>query len=185
MNVTCRCGAAASSTANQCATARPVAGLFFPQRPHLKLDTHGYSAAILGKIVTAAAQVKSHQLAAKVLDVVGEIDISGRHVNRLTEEIGLELAAQRDRQTEDYVHHRRQPPTVPVPKVVAIALDGGRVQTRASGQGTGVHEQQWKEDKVACLLTLQGETFTEDPHPEPPRCFLDAPKVDEMVREIQ
>ncbi len=133
----------------------------------------------------AAAQVKSHQLAAKVLDVVGEIDISGRHVNRLTEEIGLELAAQRDRETEDYVHHRRQPPTLPPPEVVAIALDGGRVQTRGSGQGPGVHEQQWKEDKVACLLTLQGQTFAEDPHPEPPRCFLDAPKVDEMVREIQ
>lgn len=133
----------------------------------------------------AAAQVKSHQLAAKVLDVVGEIAISGRHVNRLTEEIGLELAAQRDRETEDYVHHRRQPPTVPAPEVVAIALDGGRVQTRASGQGTGVHEQQWKEDKVACLLTLQGKTFAEDPHPEPPRCFVDAPKVDALVREIQ
>jgi hypothetical protein len=149
------------------------------------LDTHGYSAAILGKIVTAAAQVKSHALAATVLDVVGEIKISGRHVNRLTEEIGMELAGRRDRATEDYVHHRRQPPPVPPPEVVAIALDGGRVQTRGSDQGPGVHEQQWKEDKVACLLTLQGETFAEDPHPEPPRCFLDAPKVDEMVREIQ
>jgi hypothetical protein len=139
----------------------------------------------LGKIVTAAGQVKSHQLAAKVLDVVGEIDISGRHVNRLTEEIGLELAAQRDRETEDYVHHRRRPATLPAPELVAIALDGGRIQTRAPGQGTGVHEQQWKEDKVACLLTLHGKTFAEDPHPEPPRCFVDAPKVDEMVRAIQ
>jgi len=139
----------------------------------------------LNKIVTAAAQVKSHLLAAKVLEVVGEINISGRHVNRLTEEIGLELAAQRDRATEDYVHHRRQPPTLPVPEVVAVALDGGRVQTRGSGQGPGVHEQQWKEDKVACLLTLHGQTFADDPQPEPPRCFLDAPKVDEMVREMQ
>ena len=28
-------------------------------------------------------------------------------------------------------------------------------------------------------------TFDEDPHPEPPKCFLDAPKVDKLVREIQ
>lgn len=151
----------------------------------LKLDTHGYSTSIWGKIVTAAGQVKSHELASKVLNVVGEIDISGRHVNRLTEIIGLELAARRDQETEDYVHHRRQRPTVPAPPVVAVALDGGRIQTRGSAQGPGVHEQQWKEDKVACLLTFEGETFAEDPHPEPPRCFLDAPRVDEMVREIQ
>jgi len=135
--------------------------------------------------VTSAGQVKSHDLASKVLDVVGEISISGRHVNRLTERIGLELVARRDQQTEDFVHHRRQPPTVAAPKMVAVALDGGRIQTRGSGQRPGVHEQKWKEDKVACLLTLEGESFAEDPHPEPPRCFLDAPRVDEMVREIQ
>jgi hypothetical protein len=139
----------------------------------------------LSKIVTAAGQVKSHKLASEVLDVVGEIEISGRHVNRLTEIIGLELAARRDQETEDYVHHRRHSPTVPAPQVVAVGLDGGRIMTRESGQGPGVHKQKWKEDKVACLLTFEGEMFAEDPHPEPPRCFLDAPRVDEMVREIQ
>lgn len=129
--------------------------------------------------------MKSHQLAAKVLGVVGDIAISGRHVNRLTEEIGTELKEKRDRETEDYVHHRRQKPSQAAPQLVAIALDGGRLMTRQSGQGPGVHGQQWKEDKVACLLTLEGKTFAEDPHPEPPRCFLDAPEVDKLVREIQ
>lgn len=140
---------------------------------------------MLNKIVQAAGEVKSHQVAAKVLGVVGEIAISGRHVNRLTEQIGLELAAKRDRETEDYVHHRREEPTAAAPQRVAIALDGGRLMTRASGQGPGVHGEQWKEDKVACLLTLEGQSVAEDPHPEPPRCFLDAPAVDQLVREIQ
>lgn len=129
--------------------------------------------------------MKSHAVAAKVLEVVGEIAISGRHVNRLTEEIGTELAAKRDRETEDYVHHRRTEPSTPAPKVAAVALDGGRLMTRQPGQGPGVHGEQWKEDKVACLLSLEGQTFAEDPHPEPPRCFLDAPGVDKLVREIQ
>src|SRR5262249_59375392 len=80
---------------------------------------------------------------------------------------------------------RRHPPPRPPPPVVAIGLDGGRLLTRATGQGPGVHEQQWKEDKVACLLALEGPTFATDPHPQPPRCFLDAPRVDEMVRDIQ
>lgn len=151
----------------------------------LKLGTHGYSPSVLNKIVEAAGQVKSHQLAAKILGVVGEISISGRHVNRLTEEIGTELKEKRDRETEDYVHHRRVKSTAAPPQLVAVALDGGRVMTRESGQGTGVHGKQWKEDKVACLLTLEGKSFVEDPHPEPPRCFLDAPEVDKLVRDIQ
>lgn len=151
----------------------------------LKLDEHGYSPTTLHHILYATAEVKSHNKAAKLLDVLDDLSISGRHVNRLAEEIGLEMAAQRDRQVEDYVHHRRQPPTAAAPEVAVIGLDGGRVLTRESGQGTGVHGQGWKEDKVACLQTMKGATFSADPHPQPPRCFLDAPKVDEMVRDIQ
>jgi hypothetical protein len=151
----------------------------------LKLDAHGYSPKTLYRIAYAAAEVKSHNKAAKILKVLGEVAISGRHVNRLTEEFGLEMAAQRDRATEDFVHHRRQVPTEAACELVALAVDGGRAMTRTSGQGRGVHGQAWKEDKVACLLTFKGASFTEDPHPQPPRCFLDAPKVDEMVRDIQ
>lgn len=136
-------------------------------------------------ILYATGEVKSHSKAAKLLNVLDDLPISGRHVNRLAEEIGLEMTAQRDRQVEDFVHHRRQPPAAPAPEVAVIGLDGGRVLTRESGQGTGVHDQAWKEDKVACLQTMKGATFSADPHPEPPKCFLDAPKVDEMVREIQ
>lgn len=174
-----------SCTTNPRRIARPAAGIFFPQRPLLKLGTHGYTPAALHKIVQAAGQVKSHAVAAQILEGVGEITISSRHVNRLTEEIGTELAAKRDRQTDDYVHHRRTEPSTPAPLVAAVALDGGRVLTRASGQGPGVHGEHWKEDKVACLLSLEGETVAEDPHPQPPRCFLDAPAVDQLVREIQ
>jgi len=173
------------SSANRSATARPVVGIFSPQRPLLKLDAHGYSPTIMHKILSATAEVKSHKKAAKVLGVLCELPISSRHVNRLAEEVGLEMAAQRDQATEDYIHHRRQTPSAAVPEVVAIGMDGGRVLTRTPGQGTGVHGQGWKEDKVACLLTMKGATFSADPHPEPPKCFLDAPKVDEMVRDIQ
>jgi hypothetical protein len=137
------------------------------------------------RLLYATAEVKSHNKAAKILEVLDGLSISGRHVNRLAEEIGLEMAAKRDQEVEDYVHHRRRPPAEAAPPVAVIGMDGGRVLTRAPGQGVGVHGQAWKEDKVACLLSMKGETFTDDPHPEPPQCFLDAPKVDEMVRAIQ
>jgi hypothetical protein len=173
------------SFASRRVTARRAVGIFFPQRPVLKLDEHGYSPTTLYHILYATAEVKSHNKAAKLLDVLDDLPISGRQVNRLAEEVGLEMAAQRDRAVEDFVHHRRQPPLASAPEVAVIGLDGGRVLTRASGRGTGVHGQGWKEDKVACLQTMVGETFSTDPHPEPPQCFLDAPKVDEMVRDIQ
>jgi len=149
------------------------------------MSTHGYTPSVLCKIVQANAQVKSHEVAAEVLRSVGDIAISGRHVNCICEEIGAELAARRDQATENYVHHRRQPPQEASPDIAVIGMDGGRVMTRATDQGPGVHDEQWKEDKVACLLSMKGQTFVEDPHPEPPRCFMDAPKVDELVRDIQ
>lgn len=151
----------------------------------LKLDTHGYSPSVLDQIVYAAAEAKSHHHAGKMLRRLADLSISGRHVNRLAEEIGLAMKAKRDQEVEDYVHHRRKPPVEPAPQVAVIGMDGGRVLTRTPDQGAGVHGQGWKEDKVACLLAMKGETFAADPHPEPPKCFLDAPKVDEMVREIQ
>jgi hypothetical protein len=173
------------NTANPRAIARLAAGIFSPQRPVLKLDTHGYSPAILTKIIEATGHVKSHKAAAKMLKLVGEFSISGRHINRLTEEIGTELKEKRDRETEDYVHHRREEPSQPAPQLVTIAVDGGRTMTREPGQGPGVHGEKWKEYKGACLQEWEAHTFAEDPHPKPQRCFLDAPKVDKMVREIQ
>ncbi len=173
------------NTPNRSATARPAVGIFFPQRPLLKLDTHAYSPSILHKIIGVAGQVKSFKVAAEVLALAADVSISGRHINRLTEEIGLEMQQQRDQAMEDYVHHRRQEPLAPAPSTVAIGLDGGRVLTRTPGQGAGVHGKQWREDKVACLLTLKGQSLGADPHPEPPKCFLDAPEVDKLVRELQ
>ena len=150
----------------------------------LQLDTHAYTPRVLLKILEANGEVKSHEVAARVLQSIGGIAISGRHVNDLCAEIGAVMAAQRDRATDDYLHHRRQPPAE-APEVAVIGMDGGRILTRAPGRGPGVHERHWKEDKVACLLSLTCATFAADPHPEPPRCFLDAPEVDKLVREIQ
>jgi hypothetical protein len=70
---------------------------------------------MLHRILATTAEVKSHGKAARLMELLCELSISGRHVNRLAEQVGLEMAAQRDQATEDYVHHRRQEPTTPVP----------------------------------------------------------------------
>jgi hypothetical protein len=118
---------------------------------------------------------------------LAEVRISGRHLADLTHQIGAELRDARDRRTEDYVHHRRTAPAEPVPQAAAVGVDWGRLLTRVTtaGQGPGVHGHGWKEDKVACLHVLEGPTFAADPHPQPPRCFLEAAYVGDLVRDFQ
>lgn len=67
---------------------------------------------------------------------------------------------------------------------MAVTVDGGRLQTRVPtlAEGPGLPAHGWKEDKVACLHVLKGPCFSEDPHPGPPRKFLDAPAVDQRVK---
>jgi hypothetical protein len=151
----------------------------------LKLDSHAYSPTILLKIVEAGGQLKSFVLAEKMLYCLADVTISARHVATLTEEIGEELRRVRDQRAQDWLHHRRKKPAGPLPQVVAVAVDGGCIQTRVPGQGPGVHEQGWREDKVACLHTLAGPTFESDPQPEPPACFLDPQYVDELVQDLK
>jgi hypothetical protein len=170
------------NTTSPSATAPAAAGIFFPQRPLLKLDTHAYTPKILQKFVETAGQVNSFEVAAHLIELNAEVEVSGRHLNRLTQMIGAELAARRDKQTEDYVHHRRQTPAEPAPKKVAVGVDGGRINTREEGQGSGVHDPGWREDKIGMLQILEGPSFTADPHPEPPKCFVDPEHVKQMVK---
>jgi hypothetical protein len=121
-------------------------------------------------------------LAAQTLRLLADVPISGRHVGRLTELVGAEMVARRDEQAEQ--HRTRQlAPRVPnTPAVVAVEVDGGRYQRRAEGQGCGARQPQWREDKVACLVTLRSDTHAADPQPEPPACFLDHQHVRRMTQ---
>jgi hypothetical protein len=120
-----------------------------------------------------------------MLQRLAEVSISPRHVANLTEEIGEELRQARDQRAEDWLHHRRKKPAGPVPQAVAVSIDGGCIQTRAAGHGPGVHDQGWKENKVACLHTLAGPPFEEDPQPGPPACFLNPDYVEELVQDLK
>ncbi len=66
-----------------------------------------------------------------------------------------------------------------------VEVDGGRIRTRAANSRPGVHEAQNKEDKIACLATLAGPTFTADPCPEPPGSFLCPRRVRRLVTQMK
>ena len=167
-------------------TALLAGGLFFPLRLSLRISGHGYSAAVLDKMVTAGGEHKSFQRAAVMMQKLAEVKISHTHVGRLTHEIGAELAAVGDYKAE--LHRYRQlpcDPDQPPVELACVEFDGGRINTRADQRPRGVHDSGWKESKVACLWRMTGKTFEEDPQPDVPGCFLDKDRVAKRVRQIK
>jgi hypothetical protein len=110
--------------------------------------------------------------------------ISPRHVQQLTAAVGADLARQRDAQADQRRRRQLQPRVGQTPAAVAVAVDGGRLRTRATGAGRGVHQAENKEDKIACLATLESVEHREDPQPQPPASFLQPRRVQRLVQQM-
>jgi len=152
----------------------------------LRLDSHNFSPAILGKIVRAAARSTSFAAAAESLADEAEVDVSGRQAGRIAHEVGAQLRHDRDRRVEEFQNQQATPETPVVPRLAVVAVDGGRLHTRSEepGQGPGVHDPAWREDKIANFVTMSTQSHDHDPHPELPRCFTHKESVVELVQGI-
>jgi hypothetical protein len=137
----------------------------------------------LRTIVTAAARLPSFAHAAFAVGLTG-LSISPRHVQSLADEAGAELARQRDDRAEQRRKRRLVPRVAEAPDAVAVEVDGGRLRTRAPGQGRGVHDKENKENKVACLVTLRSAERAHDPCPEPPPSFLQPRRIQRLVSRM-
>jgi len=133
--------------------------------------------------VTAAARLDSFAAAAFAIGLTG-LSISSRHVQQLTQEVGTDLARQRDAQAVQRRRRQLPPRVAQTPQAVVVEIDGGRLRTRAPGEGQGVHHAENKEDKIACLATLDSMTYTDDPQPEPPPTFLQPRRVQRLVQQM-
>ena len=150
----------------------------------MRLDNRSYSPAVVEMIAEAAARLHSFADAAFALKLAG-VEISSRHVQRIASEIGTELARKRDEKAAQRRHRKLPIRVATPPEVVAVEVDGGRLQTREAGAGPGVHDKQNKEDKVACLVSLQSEVHQQDPQPEPPESFLEPRRVQRLVQAMK
>lgn len=111
--------------------------------------------------------------------------ISESQVRRLAHEVGQELIDRRDREAVEHRRRKLAPRAGVIPEAVVVQIDGGRIRTRAADAGPGVHEAQNKEDKIACLVTLSGPTFSADPCPEPPESFTCPRRVQRLVSQMK
>ena len=130
----------------------------------------------------------SFDTAAVALQVVGEIKISDRQINKLSSEMGGAMAAERDARTQEYVEQPlpRQPTTAAMSlDLAAVFCDGGRMRTREPDRGRGIHEPHWRETKNAAFHRMQSRSFDEDPQPELPDCFRNQAYVEKLVNGLK
>ena len=154
----------------------------------MKVDGHGYSPTIVHRILHMVAVTSSYDIAATALDVVSELPVSSRQINKLATAIGTEMASDRDARTRQYVEQ-------PLPRkatevdvrldLAAVFCDGGRMRTRREGQGVGVHEPHWRETKNAGFHRMRSQTFDEDPQAELPECFRNQAYVEKLVKGLK
>jgi hypothetical protein len=152
----------------------------------LRLDSHNVSPAILGKITRAAIRSTSFAAAAESLADEAEVHISERQVGRIADEVGQQLKRDRDERVENSRHLPVLPETPVAPRLAVVSIDGGRLRTRSQqvGQGPGVRDPAWREDKVADFVTMSTQTRDYDPHPTLPRCFTKKREVVELVQGV-
>lgn len=135
-----------------------------------------------------AGMADSYESAATALEVVGEIRISARTVNKLATQLGGQLADERDRRTQSYVEQplpRVATEVDPSPPLAAVFCDGGRMRTRAEGGGHGVHHPHWRETKNAAFHRMQSASCDVDPQPDLPACFRNQAYVEKLVHGLR
>lgn len=151
----------------------------------LKVDQREYSPTLIDKIVFAGGSCESGAKAARALLKLCGVKISAVEVLRITQQIGEEQLACREHAADRHRRRELQASHETAVEIACVEVDGGRMRTRAPQRGRGVHDHAWKETQVAALWRMTGPTFETDPHPEPPRCFLDPGHVPQMASEIK
>lgn len=140
---------------------------------------------MLVKIEYAGANDGSFEQASMSLEVLGEISIGGKHVQRLTERLGRERCGRRDAEVEAFKAGKLKRAYAEPPEVAAVHLDAGKLQLRQEGGGPGVRQPRWGDSKVGCFITYAGISGDSDPQVDPPAAFLDPPHVMRLCREME
>ncbi|RPH78049.1 MAG: hypothetical protein EHM80_11175 [Nitrospiraceae bacterium] len=94
-----------------------------------------------------AAETRSFERAANTMKATLGFGLSPKTIERLVGQVGEELSLQQACATINK--------EVIVPEVAVVSCDGGRIRTRAIGQGPGVHDPTWRETKNASFEKME------------------------------
>jgi len=154
--------------------------------------------AVMKKVVYAGVHASSFSQAEEDLKVLAEVSVSSQRVRRVTERVGNERIAEREKEVEEFLKlplpDQQRSPTGHAPAVACVEMDGGRIQIRDrkakdrppdSPPDKSRKGRFWRESKVGCLLSMRSETHAEDPCPTIPEVFVDSCRMNELSREIK
>ncbi len=103
--------------------------------------TAASSPAVLGKKVVAAAHVSSFSIGSLLLKKLGDVQITGRGLNKTATRIGTEMVLQGKADLAAYfsqpLPREHTKPTMPI-SLACVSVDGGRMQTRTEALGLAV-----------------------------------------------
>jgi hypothetical protein len=127
----------------------------------------------------------SFKQAQQHLKMLGDLEISDKHIQRITERLGAERQKRRDEEVDLMKQDKLEVKVLNRPEVCAVYVDAGKAQTRAEdGLGAGVRGEAWVDTKVACLVTYQAKEHTEDPQPDVPSKLMERETVREICRQM-
>lgn len=140
-----------------------MAGLFPPQHRDLNLPTEGLLSTHAAERVVIEAATDAFDTAATKLNLDWGTTLDGKQVQRWSERIGANAVARRERDLRLLETKNVRPPCkANEHQVLAVGLDGGRVQTRQKNEdGT-----RWREDKVVTVTSYVCGTNTTDGEPQ-------------------
>jgi len=133
-------------------------------------------------MIVLNAETRSLKRASIVMERVVGLDVSPNTIERIALEVGNDLEVAEQAQWQSVLTGE-----VPVPSLAIVEFDGGRIRTRKTGCGPGVHldGKGWNETKNAIFVSATSETSDVDPQPEPPACFLDADHVAKLIEKAK
>ena len=147
-----------------------------------------FTAAMLKKVVHVGTQSASFAEAAHHLEVLAEVEVTPKRVERWTKRVGEERLAETRQRGEEYqqlaIPARRESPTDQVPQVACVMVDGGRIQIR-DRHAQDVADSHWKETLIGCCLRMTSGEHTEDPCPTIPATFVDPQRMHDLSVEIK
>ncbi len=168
------------------------------QRP----PREGVTPLVLEKIVWAGANLGSYSQAAAAIEMLSEITVAPKQVQRMTSQIGADDVEHRRQQVEQHVlrplmERTTAPPEAKPLELAVVMMDGGRFQRRdhfrdrkaaspppfpAVLKETSSKTTHWREDKVGIVLSMQSPIHASDPAPEFPEWLVGAEVVADIAK---
>lgn len=144
---------------------------------------------ILQKMVWAGSNLGSFEMAENAMHELAGVRVSLKRIRRVVNQIGNERVVEREAAVEqfqemDLPKQQIGSAAVDPPQIAVTMMDGGRYQRRDrfGEKDRPAREKHWREDKIGCLLSMNGEMHESDPTPELPEWLASSSAVAELAK---